>query len=268
MRRVVLPVLLLLPALLYARSSHAGQCAEKPTLKEALRGAASVFVGTTRAIELPPPQPGGMQSSADPVTYLFDVKGYWRQPVGKQAEVWSERGAMSGGRTYKIGETYLIYAIFDKELKLYDHRCSRTRLLRNASEDLALLGPAIIPGLEAPAVAGDLGPTPLPEPESEVSADAPEDSAESRAETGTPPQRSPAPAPATGAPEPEPASTKPPPGCHVIASTPAAGYLSLFLAVLLPMVRGRQWVSPPGSERSDVRDPGRGAYPVPPALRG
>ncbi|WP_316569505.1 hypothetical protein [Neobacillus sp. YIM B06451] len=80
------------------------------------------------------------QSSADPLTIIFEVKSVWKGPSQSQLIVTTAKSSASCGANLIEGNEYLVYAS-GKTGKLETGLCDRTKLLQNAAEDLQILGP-------------------------------------------------------------------------------------------------------------------------------
>ncbi|WP_409271913.1 hypothetical protein V1499_19805 [Neobacillus sp. SCS-31] len=79
------------------------------------------------------------QSSADPLTIIFEVKSVWKGPSQSQLIVTTAKSSASCGVNLIEGNEYLVYAS-GKTGKLETGLCDRTELLQNAAEDLQTLG--------------------------------------------------------------------------------------------------------------------------------
>lgn len=74
----------------------------------------------------------------------FEVFHVWKGQVGEEIQVRTQFGGGTCGYTFRLGESYLVYAshITDKQIAV--HQCSRTSRLRGALEDISVLGPPVI----------------------------------------------------------------------------------------------------------------------------
>ncbi|WP_181884469.1 hypothetical protein [Neobacillus piezotolerans] len=84
------------------------------------------------------------QSSADPLTVIFEVKSVWKGPSESQLIVTTAKSTASCGANLIEGNEYMVYAsgnLGDLKTGL----CDRTELLQNATEDLQILGPGKTP---------------------------------------------------------------------------------------------------------------------------
>ncbi|WP_059174076.1 hypothetical protein [Bacillus sp. FJAT-27445] len=79
------------------------------------------------------------QSSADPLTVIFEVKSVWKGPSQSQLIVTTAKSSASCGAELIEGNEYLVYASGNSE-ELTTGLCDRTKLLQNAAEDLKILG--------------------------------------------------------------------------------------------------------------------------------
>jgi len=219
MRRLLLPAAVLLALAAWAPRAHAHSCDPLRGMNalQEMRDSAVVFIGTAREARPAPARPSGDVLSSDPVTYVFDVHAYWRGPVGRRTEVWSTYD----GQQYQVGRTYLVYASRSHLAEFYDDKCSRTRWIERARDDLLALGPPIIPGDEPPLVGPDrqgeeyVEPSPVPEP-------ARASQAKSRARIPS-----------------QPRGTSRPPGCSITRRTPPAFFVFLIANLLVARRRTR-----------------------------
>ena len=124
---------LLAPAL-----AHACSCAPPPAPEVALADAGVVFEGTVTAV--PDKNKPSRQGGIAQVEYRFSVTQGWKGNPGQEVRVFTNAHGAACGRTYKMGETYLVYAQMSEEATIHDSICSRTRLAKGASEDYAALG--------------------------------------------------------------------------------------------------------------------------------
>ncbi|MDY6911282.1 MAG: hypothetical protein SVM79_02855, partial [Chloroflexota bacterium] len=129
---IVLPVLWLGSV----QPATACSCAEVANPAEALEQASAVFSGRVLSLECPS---GLVHSSADPVTAVFEVDTVWKGPQQSRIVVTTALMDSSCGFEFRIGRSYLVYA-YGAEDDLQTDRCTRTRLLMEAQEDLESLG--------------------------------------------------------------------------------------------------------------------------------
>lgn len=72
-------------------------------------------------------------------TFDFKVEKYWKGADTKKIKI-SVYETMRYQAWFKVGESYLVYANRDEDGKLSVSRCSRSKNVENASEDLQKLG--------------------------------------------------------------------------------------------------------------------------------
>ncbi len=94
----------------------------------------AVFVGTAVSEE----------KNGDTKTFDFKVEKYWKGADKQNIEINVYETARYQA-FFEKGERYLIYATADEDGKLRVGRCSRSRDLENADEDLRRLGKGKIP---------------------------------------------------------------------------------------------------------------------------
>jgi hypothetical protein len=73
------------------------------------------------------------------VRYLFAVTELWKGRVGRQAQVMVRAFSSDCGREFKLGESYLVYALQGRR-ELESYACLRSPLLEHATEDRRVLG--------------------------------------------------------------------------------------------------------------------------------
>lgn len=116
-----------------------------PTPAEALVGAQAVFVGKVISVSDPGFPPEGLTfrviNLVRPVRVRFAVENVYRGRKLREIEVETKTGGLEWGYDFKVGETYLVYAqeAGDKEGGLVVKGCGRSRLVKEATEDLKLL---------------------------------------------------------------------------------------------------------------------------------
>jgi len=107
----------------------AGKC-KAANLKDEYANAKSVFVGEILNVA----------SDGDVKTFTFKVEKYWKGTADKEVEV-NVQQTMRYQAWFKVGEKYLVFARgTETDEKLWERRCSRTKRLVDASEDLQQLG--------------------------------------------------------------------------------------------------------------------------------
>jgi len=108
--------------------NRAEKCAA-PTFEVAYRESDAVFVGEVLSSE----------KTGDDKVFKFKVEKYWKGKDQKNVEV-SVYETARFQAWFQTGEKYLVFA-YDEDGKLHDTaRCSRSKDLENASEDLTKLG--------------------------------------------------------------------------------------------------------------------------------
>jgi hypothetical protein len=136
-------LLALLPHPVYACS-----CVPVGPPADALEDASAVFAGKVINVQTPI---SVIQSSADPVRYVFAVSQVWKGPAYKHLAVYSARDGASCGVGFPKGAEYLVYT-YGEESHLQVSLCSRTQPLERAAEDLTALGEGTIPTEENPSL--------------------------------------------------------------------------------------------------------------------
>jgi hypothetical protein len=86
----------------------------------------------------------GEEKNGDTKTFKFKVEKYWKGKRAKNIEI-NVYETSRYQAFFKKGEKYLIYATADEDGKLHVGRCSRSRDLDNAEEDLQKLGKGKVP---------------------------------------------------------------------------------------------------------------------------
>jgi hypothetical protein len=123
---------LLLSAITFgATSAFACKCAmPPPTAKQALKSATAVFAGKVLEIN----------ESGSSNIVLMQIENSWKGVEESVVTFETGRNSASCGYTFSPGERYLVYADADGSQGLHTSRCARTTALKNAGEDLAILG--------------------------------------------------------------------------------------------------------------------------------
>ncbi len=143
MKKIVFLLLILttLIVLIIPSPAYACSCLRTPPL-ESLETSAAVFSGRVIDIEgIPLPGPG-VFSTFMPVKVTIQVSKVWKGPSDETLVIRTAlEGASCGlGRTFMIGEEYLVYAYASGDgSELRAGLCSRTAQISNAQEDLAVL---------------------------------------------------------------------------------------------------------------------------------
>ncbi|KOO52009.1 hypothetical protein [Viridibacillus arvi] len=138
-RIVILIVMLFISVLIYPiDKGYACSCSQPDPPKEALKGSSAVFSG--KVIDTVDRNKNNViQSSADPITILFDVDKSWKGVDQTQVIVYTERSSASCGYGFSLNEKYLVYA-YEENGELRVNACSRTAPLSGAKEDIQALG--------------------------------------------------------------------------------------------------------------------------------
>lgn len=156
--RATLMSLTLATGLSLPAAALACSCGPIPDAAIARDAARAVFEGKVTAGPIGGDEKAdnGIQSAMAQVTYQFDVLRRWKGVPGAEATVRTSRSSSACGRSFKVGQSYLVYAVGDSDGTLVDTMCTRTRQLADAGEDLVALGDpgaAPEPGDQAPAEA-------------------------------------------------------------------------------------------------------------------
>jgi hypothetical protein len=128
---VVCCLLLMLSAAPFQTKSaeKLGKCAV-PTVKLAYQYSKAVFVGKiTKVVE-----------DGDVKTFTFKVEKSWKGAANREIKI-NVRETARYQAWFEVGEKYLVYARgADDNEKLWETRCSRSKSLADASEDITELG--------------------------------------------------------------------------------------------------------------------------------
>lgn len=110
----------------------AGKC-KVPNVETAVKNSEAVFTGKITKVA----------ADGDVKTFTFEVEKYWKGAESEKLEI-NVQETMRYQAWFEVGETYLVYAHggAEEDGKLWEVRCSRTKLLADASEDVAELGRA------------------------------------------------------------------------------------------------------------------------------
>lgn len=124
--------LLLLPASWpqHAKAGGAAKCAVAP-IGQAKAGASAIFAGKVLKIS----------EDGRAKVFEFAVEKYWKGNLKKRVKIRVNENARYQA-WMKAGERYLVFAEANDRGELFDRRCSRTKSLGAAGEDLAFLGKA------------------------------------------------------------------------------------------------------------------------------
>jgi hypothetical protein len=112
-----------------AESRGSGARCAVLTVKSALQHSTAVFVGEVT----------GEEKNGDIKTFKFEVEKYWKGAKRKEIEIFVYQTARYQS-PFKEGEKFLVYALADEDGKLTVSRCSRSRSLENAEDDIKQLG--------------------------------------------------------------------------------------------------------------------------------
>ena len=99
------------------------------TVKGALQHSTAVFAGEVT----------GEEKNGDIKTFKFKVEKYWKGADRKEVEIFVYQTARYQS-PFKEGEKFLVYAVADDDGKLTVSRCSRSRALEHAEDDIKQLG--------------------------------------------------------------------------------------------------------------------------------
>ncbi len=112
-----------------AEIKSAGRCAVA-NLKAEYANLKTVFAGEVLSVI----------SDGDIKTFTFKVEKHWKGAASKEIKV-NVQETTRHQAWFEVGEKYLVFARGDKTGgKLWEARCSRTKTLRDASEDVSELG--------------------------------------------------------------------------------------------------------------------------------
>ena len=114
-----------------------------PTPPGALRQAKLVFTGKVLSVDDPgvplPELQYKVVALERPIKVRFAIE---RVLIGKQIdeiEIGTKRGGLESGYDFKLGESYLVYAVETENKDLVVQGCSRTRPATNAKDDLSFI---------------------------------------------------------------------------------------------------------------------------------
>lgn len=108
-----------------------GKC-RVPPVKIAYQNAKAVFVGEVLDVA----------KDGDVKTFTFKIERYWKGATDEEIKIHVQE-TMRYQAWFEVGEQYLVYARGDEDdEKLWEVRCSRTKSLADASEDITELGKA------------------------------------------------------------------------------------------------------------------------------
>lgn len=129
----------------YVPKAKACSCIPPEPPLEAMAKADIVFAGKVADIDAP----AVMTSTLDENKITFNVSRAWKGVEMNPFYVYSSGSSASCGYEFEVGKEYLVYA-YDDDGRPATGLCTRTALLANASEDLAVLpaGTEILAGDE------------------------------------------------------------------------------------------------------------------------
>ena len=108
-----------------------GKC-QLPNVETAYQDSKAVFVGKVLDVS----------KDGDVKTFTFKIERYWKGTTSEEIQI-NVRETMRYQAWFQVGESYLVYARGDEDNdKLWEIRCSRSKSLTDASEDLTELGKA------------------------------------------------------------------------------------------------------------------------------
>jgi hypothetical protein len=116
-----------------------------PEAESSLRDADVVFEGTVVGRAEPVQVPLGIEGYRGAIRFRFRVARYFKGQRGSEAVVYTIDQGTACGAAYESTDPYLVYGGLLENGLLTDSLCSRTRLLSEAAEDLALLGEGTAP---------------------------------------------------------------------------------------------------------------------------
>ncbi|MCR2805542.1 hypothetical protein [Paenibacillus soyae] len=122
--------------------ASACSCAMNPSVNEAKLNSDAVFKGTVTSRDQP--LKWFQRSSADPVTWTFQVDEVWKGKVAPEIAVTSAESGASCGYEFQVGQPYVVYAYKNGD-SLDVSLCSRTVPVSAAGQDLAELGSGSVP---------------------------------------------------------------------------------------------------------------------------
>lgn len=112
--------------------AYACSCVMPPPAGQARDEAAALFSGTVSAV-------GQAATPEGQVAVTFDVSEIWAGPVAPSLTLYTSPSSASCGYEFAPGKSYLVYA-FPQDGRLATGLCTRTALLDDAADDLAILG--------------------------------------------------------------------------------------------------------------------------------
>ena len=113
-----------------ALNNEAIKCAI-PSFQTAFEEAKTIFAGEVLSVE----------KNGDTKTFEFEITTYWKGADKRKVKI-NVYETSRYQAFFKKGENYLVFASANKDGKFYVGRCSRSKEISEASEDLELLGEA------------------------------------------------------------------------------------------------------------------------------
>ena len=111
------------------------ECARKcgvPPVDEAYKNSKAVFIGEIT----------GVVRDGDVKTFTFKVEKYWKGAADEVIQI-NVQETMRYQAWFEVGEKYLVFARGNEgDGKFWEVRCSRSKRLADASEDITKLGKA------------------------------------------------------------------------------------------------------------------------------
>ena len=141
MRKELFVLALLFAFCVSSFSAVACSCIMPGTVAEEVERADAVFTGTVIAVDTPI---YGAYVFPD-VEVTFTVQKYWKGVLSEPLVIHTGQGGGDCGFGFEEGESYLVYAYADDTGDLHANICSRTAVLSDAEEDLAMLGKGFVP---------------------------------------------------------------------------------------------------------------------------
>ena len=151
----ILPLLFLVTGI---EPAYACSCGPMATPWSALQTATAIFVGTAAPVsQLASDQLRRQRGfgPAGPATHRFSVKQPFKGVSGDSVVIHTGADKGNCGKVFAPGEDYLVYAYADEQGHLHANKCTRTRRLLHAYEDLAYLGSCSAPAINS-RIKGDV----------------------------------------------------------------------------------------------------------------
>jgi hypothetical protein len=124
-------------------TADACSCIQPPAPRAAAAESTVVFEGRTFGMHHEAGIDGGQSFSK--LRFSFEVTRVWKGDVGAKIDITTPSSPAMCGRAFELGVQYVVYARTGEGGVLVDSLCSRTRSAKNATEDLAELGPGVPP---------------------------------------------------------------------------------------------------------------------------